>query len=575
MEDSSITTAVGPGPAQQPDAHAANSATDMQQEPGIASAASRNLVVFALGLAILVGVLDATIVATLVPSIADDFSSVDSAAWYGSAYLLVTGAIQPTFGKLYATFQSKVVFLTSVALLEIGSLICALAKSSPTFIGGRAVAGLGAAGIISGGLIITALVTPLHQRPIYTGILGSLEGVGIVIGPIIGGQIASSIGWRWCFWINLPIGAVLCAILIFFFHPPKQTTEQKQQQAGKTWQQKLLQLDIEGGLAITGSLTCLLLALEWGGTSYPWSDGRIIALLVVFGVALICVAIHQHWKGEAATFPTRLLKNRTFSMYLICGFCFAGAQFTILYYLPMWFQAVQGVSAAESGTRLLAMVVSVIVVAVIAGGSASAVGYLPPFVFFATIFSSIGAGMLYTFHPGISKSKWIGYQILFGAGSGTGIQQAIVGVQVAVAEADVAYATSSVMLVNTLAGAIFIGVSQALFLDEMTKVTNMIPNLDQHTLLSGFQSIRDMLDPKELDITVNAYNNGITQAFLIGLVLSSVTALTWPFIRWIPLKKKEEGLEKSQPDIDIEAREEGKVAEAQAAGQTDNPSAVN
>ncbi|KIL85041.1 major facilitator superfamily transporter [Fusarium avenaceum] len=110
---------------------------------------SRNLVVFALGLAIL----DATIVATIVPSIAEDFSSVGSPSWYGSAYLLVTGTIQPAFGKLYLNFQYKIAFLSSVALLEVGSLIYALAKDSPTFIGGRAVAGLGAAGIIFDGLM--------------------------------------------------------------------------------------------------------------------------------------------------------------------------------------------------------------------------------------------------------------------------------------------------------------------------------------------------------------------------------------------------------------------------------------
>jgi hypothetical protein len=211
--------------------------------------------------------------------------------------------------------------------------------------------------------------------------------------------------------------------------------------------------------------------------------------------------------------------------------------------LPTWFQAVQGVSAAESGTRLLAMVISVIVVSIIAGGSAGAVGYLPPFVFFATIFSSIGAGMLYTLHPGISESKWIGYQILFGAGSGTGIQQAIVGVQVAVNHGDIAYATSAVMLVNTLAGSIFIAVSQTLFLGEMRRVTEMIPNIDRHTLLSNFRSIRDKLDHQELDIAVDVYNRGITKAFLIGLVLCSVTVLTWPLIRWIPLKKPEDPIE--------------------------------
>ncbi|KAF4976733.1 hypothetical protein FZEAL_6648 [Fusarium zealandicum] len=540
------------------------------QEPQIDSALKRNLVVFALGLAILVGVLDATIVATLVPSIADDFSSVDSAAWYGSAYLLVTGAIMPTFGKLYSAFPSKIVFLSSVAFLEIGSLICALAKNSPTFIGGRAVAGLGAAGIISGGLIITAQVTPLHQRPMYTGILGSLEGVGIVIGPIIGGHIASSIGWRWCFWINLPIGAVLCAILVFFFHPPKRTADEQQKQDQKTWRQRILELDLEGGLAITGSLTCLLLALEWGGTTYPWGDGRIIALFVIFGVSLICVGVHQRWKGEAATFPTRLLKNRTFAMYLILGFCFAGAQFTVLYYLPMWFQAVQGVSAAESGTRLLAMVVSVIVIAIFSGAGSSVVGYLPPFAYLATVLASVGAGMLFTLHPGISQSKWIGYQILFGAGSGTGIQQAIVGVQVAVDHADVAYATSSVMLVNTLAGSIFIGASQTLFLSEMTKVVERLPNLDQNTLLSGFQSIRDMLDSEDLVIAIDAYNRGVTKAFLIALVLCSVTVLTWPFVRWIPLKKKEEKSVEGGADGKPEAVKEAKAEETTPAQS--NPS---
>ncbi|KAF5710312.1 major facilitator superfamily transporter [Fusarium globosum] len=563
MEDISVATKASP-PAPTPatketNITSSNSDTDAQSDPQIPSAASRNLIIFALGLAILVGVLDATIVATLVPTISDDFHSVGSSAWYGSAYLLVTGAIQPVFGKIYSTFQSKFVFLSSVAILEVGSLVCALAKNSPTFIAGRAIAGLGAAGVISGGLIITALTTPLKQRPVYTAVLGSLEGVGVIIGPIIGGQIASSIGWRWCFWINLPIGAVLCAILVFCFHPPKRTPEQKQEQIGKTWTQKLVQLDLEGGLAIAGSITCLLIALEWGGSSYPWSDARIIVLFVVFGVSLICVAVHQQWKGEAATFPTRLLKNRTFSMFLLCGLCFGGAQFTVLYYLPMWFQAVQGVSAAESGTRLLAMVASVIVVSVIAGGSAGVVGYLPPFVFFATIFSSVGAGMLYTLHPGISTFKWIGYQILFGAGSGTGIQQAIVGVQVAVDHNDIAYATSAVMLVNTLAGSIFIAVSQTLFLGEMRRVTEMIPNLDRHTLLGNFRSIRDKLDHQELDIAVNAYNRGITKAFLIGLVLCSTTVLTWPLIRWIPLKKPEDPI-KSEPTGDPETLNAGNMA---------------
>lgn len=179
---------------------------------------------------------------------------------------------------------------------------------------------------------IVALITPMHLRPAYTSSLGSLEGVGLVVGPIIGGAIASNIGWRWCFWINLPVGAFLSAIIFLLFHPPR-TTSPEDAQRPPTWKQRLLKLDMEGGLVIAASLACLLLALQWGGTTYAWSDGRIIGLFVVFGVTFICVALYERWKGEDATFPTRLLQNRTFSMFVLNGFCFAGAQFVALYYV--------------------------------------------------------------------------------------------------------------------------------------------------------------------------------------------------------------------------------------------------
>jgi MFS family permease len=158
-----------------------------------------------------------------------------------------------------------------------------------------------------------------------------LEGVGIIIGPIIGGAIASNIGWRWCFWINLPVGAVLSVVILFLLRTPAKSG----QGSPKPWTRRVLQADIEGGLTIAGSLTCLLLALQWGGTAYPWSDGRIIALFVVFGVSLICVGFYERRKGEGATFPTRLFKNRTLMMCVLAGFCLAGSQFVVLYYVSV------------------------------------------------------------------------------------------------------------------------------------------------------------------------------------------------------------------------------------------------
>ncbi|OLN88004.1 putative HC-toxin efflux carrier TOXA 1 [Colletotrichum chlorophyti] len=473
---------------------------------------------------------DFTMVATIVPTLSDEFNSVSDVGWYGSVYLLVAGATQPTFGKLYTIFSAKGVFLTSLMLLEAGSLICALARESWSFIIGRAVAGLGSAGCISGALIITAVVVPLQQRPVYTGLLGSLEGVAIVLGPIIGGAIASHIGWRWCFWMNLPIGFLLFGTLVFLFKPPKT------QRHKTSTKEKLKNIDFIGGIGIVGSIVCLILALEWGSTRYAWHDMKIVALMVVFGVSLVSIAIHQHWMKERATFPTRLLRSRSFASCLWYGFTLAAAQMVALYYLPIWFQAIQGVSSKESGILILPMVLTMMGAAIMAGFGASLVGYLPPFMIIGTVLASTGAGMLYNFYPTIEEAKWIGYQVLFGLGAGAGVQQSIVGVQLALKPEDIAYGTSAIILVNTIGGAIFISVAQNLFLSRIQRLTELIPGVDRTTMLNGFGFLRQSLTPEQLGIALQEYNAGLRSVFLLLLILSCLTVLGWLFLEWIPLK---------------------------------------
>ncbi|TDZ39280.1 Efflux pump apf11 [Colletotrichum spinosum] len=284
----------------------------------------RVLMVTALGLGLLMAALDATMVATIVPTLTDEFQSVKDVGWYG---LLVAGSTQPTFGKLYTVFDSKAVFLISLVLLAGGSLTCALSRNSGSFIAGRALSGLGSAGCISGALIITAAIVPLRQRPLFTSILGYLEGVAVALGPIVGGSIASRIGWRWCFYISLPVCGALFLVLAFLFHPPKS--------GGPTMHvgAKIKQLDFIGGVGLVGSITCLLLALEWGSTRYAWKDAKMVGLLVAFGVSFVAVAAYQHWLGEKATFPTRLLKNRSFTACLWYGFSISSAQMVVLYYV--------------------------------------------------------------------------------------------------------------------------------------------------------------------------------------------------------------------------------------------------
>ena len=145
---------------------------------------------------------DNTIIATAIPRISDEFSSVEDIGWYGSAYLLTTCAFQLLWGKFYTFFSIKWTFLVTIGIFELGSLVCGVAPNSTALIVGRAIAGLGSAGIFSGALIIIAYSVPLEKRPIYTGLIGGMYGIASVAGPLMGGAFTDRLTWRWCFYIK-------------------------------------------------------------------------------------------------------------------------------------------------------------------------------------------------------------------------------------------------------------------------------------------------------------------------------------------------------------------------------------
>jgi hypothetical protein len=163
------------------------------------------LISLALCLSVFLMALDNSIIATAIPKITDQFHSLGDVGWYGSSYLLTTAALQLLFGKFYSYFSVKWTYLVAIGIFELGSLICGVANSSLTLIIGRAVAGLGSAGIFSGALIILAYSVPLEQRPMYSGFIGSMYGIASVSGPLLGGVFTDKATWRWCFYINLPI----------------------------------------------------------------------------------------------------------------------------------------------------------------------------------------------------------------------------------------------------------------------------------------------------------------------------------------------------------------------------------
>ncbi|KAH7064488.1 putative efflux pump antibiotic resistance protein [Paraphoma chrysanthemicola] len=497
--------------------------------------AQLTIIVVALCLVVFLMALDNAIIATAIPRITDQFKSLTDVGWYGSAYLLTTAALQLQYGKFYTYLSIKWTFLSAVAIFEIGSVLCGAAQSSIMLIIGRAIAGLGAAGIYSGALIILANSVPMAQRPAYIGLIGSMYGVSSVAGPLLGGVFTDKVSWRWCFYINLPIGAVVAAIIVFYFpritqhKPPKEPLLRR-----------IDRFDPIGTVLLIPAVICLLLALQWGGVKYPWNSGRVIALFVVGGLLLLGFVGVQQWKQENATVPPRIMRSRTVWASALYAFALGASFFIGVYYIPIWFQAVKGTSAVGSGIRNLPMMLSAVLVSILAGILVTAQGHYVPYFYLGTVGMSVGGGMLTTWTPETKTANWIGYQILFGVGVGFCLQQPMVAVQTVLDIKDVPVGASLIVFVQSLGGAMFVSVGETVLSNSLVKelVKNAPTVHPSEVLETGASRLQGTFSKEVLPGIILSYNNALTQIFLVATVMAAFTVVGCVFVEWKSVKGK-------------------------------------
>ncbi|KAL2073645.1 hypothetical protein VTL71DRAFT_10971 [Oculimacula yallundae] len=475
--------------------------------------------------------IDATIITSALPTITAEFDSPFDVGWYGSAYLLTTIALQPTFGKIYMYFNVKITFIVSVLIFELGSVVCAIAKKSETCIVGRALAGVGQASMLAGGMIVIGYRIPLKRRALYFAVLTSMNGVASVMGPPIGGVFTDipKLTWRFCFWINLPLGALSVITGLLCFESPAGLPLQM------LLKQKLAKLDIGGAILMISGMTCLFLALQKGGAVYLWSDSRVWGCLLGFVLitgAFIALEI-------CASIPPKIISQRTiFSSGIFAGLVSIGLS-THTYFLPFYFQAAKGLSAEASGLRLVPYLGSIMISSLGVGLLLMLVGYPVPLMWSGVSLFAIGSGLLATLDVNSSAGSWIGFQLLTGFGFGSTVNLAAVVIQAALPAEDLPIGNSLLLFFNFLGGALGVSIAQVIYSNVLKdQLGILVPDLDVSTVISaGATNIRTVVPKDLIPLVREAYSNAVSKVFLLPIAGGCLAFLFTFGIRWKNITK--------------------------------------
>ncbi|MFB7915126.1 MDR family MFS transporter [Streptomyces sp. NPDC056061] len=484
---------------------------------------SVRVVILALMITMLLAMLDNLIVGTAMPTIVGDLGGLAHLSWVVTAYTLATAASTPIWGKLGDMYGRKGIFLMSIVIFLIGSVLSGMAQDMGQLIGFRAVQGLGAGGLMVGVMAIIGDLVPPRERGKYQGMMAGVMAIAMIGGPLVGGTITDHLGWRWSFYINLPLGAVALAMVTTVLHLPKREHARKK-------------VDYLGAALLTVGITAIVLVTTWGGTEYAWGSAMIMELAAIGVVALIGFVLVETRAAEPII-PLHIFRNRNFTLMSVVGFMAGFVMFGAVLFLPLYQQAVQGASATNSGLLLLPMLLAMMFVSLIAGRVTTSTGKYKVFPILGSALMVTGLFLLSRMDTDTTRLTSGVYMAVLGAGMGFLMQITMLVAQNSVEMKDMGVASSATTLFRTLGSSFGVAIMGALFTgqvqDEMVArgggaATAGSAQLDAASLAKLPEAVHEAYR--------FAVSSGTHLAFLVAASVGVIALLAAVFVKEVPLR---------------------------------------
>jgi EmrB/QacA subfamily drug resistance transporter len=489
----------------------------------------RQIVVILFGVmaGMLLFALDQGIVGTALPRIVSDLGGLDKLSWVVTAYLLTSTASTPLWGKISDLYGRRLIFQVAICIFLAGSALAGLSQNMGQLIAFRALQGIGGGGLFAIALSIIGDVIPPRERGRYQGYFGAVFGVSSVAGPLLGGWLTDGPGWRWIFYINIPVGLAALVVTSAVLKMPVVRREH--------------QIDYAGAALIVAAVSCLLLYLDWRGNAYGWTEAGGLALLAGF-LLLAVLFVLVELRAAEPIIPMRLFRNQVFSIGNAFGFLTGVAMFGGIIFLPVYLQAVKGFSPTASGLSLLPAIIGIFSTSITAGQLITRTGRYKVFPILGAVVLVASLLLLSRLHVDTPFWQVALYEYLFGAGLGLTMQTVVTAIQNSVEFRDMGAATSSITFFRQMGGSIGAAVFGAVLSSRLAHYLSQqlaqagVPAAGPSKVdANNVQAIQHLAAPIK-SVVLGAFSNALDDTFLVGVPFMVAALVIALFLREVLLR---------------------------------------